>query len=454
MAVPNAARSAVAPAYLFACLILGGSAQGIWQNAALQLVGLCIIAWTAVDNGGEPVTGQARRLLLIAMAGIGVVALQTLPLPPSIWAQGARAQIAEGYRLLGMPVPWLPISVSPFGSLSALLCVIPALAMFIAVVRFDSYHPSWLAAALLAGTGGGILLGALQAMNAGTASEWYLYPQTNVGRAVGFFANASHMAILLIVTVPFAAAIAAAGRSRNMQRFSALIAILIAITILLVVGVALNGSLAGYLLIAPAIAASALIVLPRRSRFRRPLAALAGLGAVGAIAILASMSLGSVLISHNASTSFQSRSEILATTGKAVSDFTPWGSGLGSFAKVYRLYESPAVVTDEWVVHAHNDYVETALELGVAGVVLVALFLVWWGRAAQQAWKRSDVSPFAFAAAIASATILLHSLVEFPLRTAAMSVCFAMCLGLLADRRQPPRKEVGDLRPTRHVVIR
>ena len=106
------------------------------------------------------------------------------------------------------------------------------------------------------------------------------------------------------------------------------------------------------------------------------------------------------------------------------------------------------------MVHAHNDYVELALELGAAGVVLLALFLTWWGQAAWRAWKRSDVAPFAFAGAIASATILLHSFVEFPLRTAAMSACFAMCLGLLADRRQPPRKEVGDLRPTRHVVIR
>lgn len=452
--MPSAARSGVAPLYLFLCLILGGSAQGVWQNAALQLVGLFIITWTAIDTGGEPLPGQARRLLLIAIAGIGVVGLQAVPLPASVWAHGPRVPIAEGYRLLGMPVPWQPISLTPYGSLETLLRSIPPLAIFLAVVRFDAHCPSWLAVTVLAGTAGGILLGALQVMNAGTASGWYLYPQTNVGRAVGFFANASHMAILLIVAVPFVAAIAAVGQTRNTQRYSALIAILASIAILLLVGVALNGSLAGYLLIVPVIIASALIVLPRRSKYRGLVAAVAGLGALAAVAFLATMSLGSVLISHNASTSFQSRSEILARTGEAIGDFMPWGSGLGSFAKVYRLYESPAVVTNEYVIHAHNDYVELALELGIAGVVLVALFLAWWGQAIWRAWKRSDVSPFAFAAAIASATILLHSLVEFPLRTAAMSACFAMCLGLLADRRQPPRKEAGDLRPTRHIVIR
>ena len=452
--MPSAAKSAVAPAYLFACLILGGSAQGIWQNAGLQVVGLCIIAWAAIDDGCEPASRRARRLLLLAIAGIALVALQSVPLPPSFWAHGARVQIAEDYRLLGVSAPWLPISVSAYGSLAALLCLIPPLAVFVAIVRLHAYRPAWLAAALLAGTVGGILLGALQVMNAGTASQWYLYPQTNVGRAVGFFANASHMAILLIVTVPFAAAIAAAGRSRNIQRYSALIAILVAIAVLLVVGVALNGSLAGYLLVVPVIVASALIVLPRRFKLRGLLAAGAGLGAVAAVVMLATSSLGGALIGQNAGTSFQSRGEILATTGKAIADFMPWGSGLGSFAKIYRLYESPAVVTEEYVIHAHNDYVELALELGIAGVALILLFLFWWGRAAWRPWTRGDANPFALAATIASATILLHSLVEFPLRTAAMSACFAMCLGLLADRRPARRKEVEDLRPTRHVVIR
>src|SRR3954462_3226952 len=41
-------KSAVAPLYLFACLLLGGSAQGAWQNMALQLAGLALIACAAI----------------------------------------------------------------------------------------------------------------------------------------------------------------------------------------------------------------------------------------------------------------------------------------------------------------------------------------------------------------------------------------------------------------------
>jgi O-antigen ligase len=452
--VPSAAKSAVAPLYLFACLILGGSAQGIWQNALLQLAGLGIIAWAAIAPSAEPMGREARGLLLLFLAGLALVAAESVPLPPAVWAHGARLPIAEGYRLLGIPVPWLPVSVSPYASFSALLCVIPPMAIFVAIVRLHAYRRSWLAAALLAGTAGGILLGALQVMNPGTESQWYLYPQTNVGRAVGFFANASHMAILLIMSLPFLAATAAAGRGRNIQRYSALIAVLVAGAILLVVGVALNGSLAGYLLIVPALVASALIVLPRQSRFRGILAAAAGISAIAAVAFLATSPIGTGAIEYNANTSIQSRSQILAKTAVAVRDFMPVGSGLGSFPKVYRLYESPDTVTDEYVVHAHNDYVELALELGVAGVILILVFLAWWGRAVWKLWRRADRGAFAYAASIASAVVLIHSVVEFPLRTAAIATCFAMSLALLSDRRTPQRDDGSDLRPTRHIVIR
>jgi O-antigen ligase len=112
-------------------------------------------------------------------------------------------------------------------------------------------------------------------------------------------------------------------------------------------------------------------------------------------------------------------------------------------------------VTAEYVVHAHNDYAEIALELGIPGIVLMLVFLVWWFREAWSVWRRGERGAFAKAASIASAAILLHSIVDFPLRTAAISACFAMCLALLADRRtQPPRQETQDLRPTRHLVIR
>ena len=103
--------------------------------------------------------------------------------------------------------------------------------------------------------------------------------------------------------------------------------------------------------------------------------------------------------------------------------------------------------------HAHNDYLELILELGLPGAVLIAAFLAWWAVAAWRAWRYPDAGPFARAASIATAALLAHSLVEFPLRTAALSACFAMGLALLVERR-PRATERADLRPARHLELR
>ena len=448
----SAAKGSVAPIYLLACLLLGGSAQGIWQNLLLQLAGLAIIVW-AVGTADAPFPKRARTVLWILLSGLIVVALQLVPLPPSIWAHGLRERIAEGYRLLKQPVPALPVSLTPYDTLNTLLGVIPPIALFCAILRLGAFRASWLAAAILAGALGGITLGALQVVSPDLNSPWYLYHETNRGLAVGFFANANHMADLLVIAIPFLAALAAAGRGRNIQRYSALLAVLAGAAAMIVIGIALNGSLAGYALAVPAIAGSALILAPPSRRLRVPVAVVAALGLLVAIGAMASTSIGSSRLGQEASGSVQSREEILKTTSKAIGDTMPFGSGLGSFVRVYPLYESPDRVTREYVIHAHNDYAELILELGLAGALLIAGFLVWWVVAASGVWRTGGGGPYARAASVASAVILVHSLVDFPLRTAAISASFAMCLALLIDRRPVQRQDPSDLRPTRHVVV-
>ncbi len=101
--MPSRSRVMVAPAYLFACLILGGSAQGIWQNMILQLAGIAIIAWAAMERSNERLPPAARQLLLLALAAIAVIGLQMVPLPPDLWVHsGPRERVADGFRILGV----------------------------------------------------------------------------------------------------------------------------------------------------------------------------------------------------------------------------------------------------------------------------------------------------------------------------------------------------------------
>jgi O-antigen ligase len=262
------------------------------------------------------------------------------------------------------------------------------------------------------------------------------------------------MATLLLVTIPFLAATIAGAKKRGKQQYSAVAAVVAGIGILVVVGLALNGSIAGYGLTPAMIALSILIFVPPASRLRYWILGLAALLAIGFVVALESTAIGETEIGQHATNAVQSRVEILSTTSHAVRDFMPFGSGLGSFRQVYPLYESWTDIPSTIVIHVHNDYAEVALELGIAGVVLMLAFLAWWALAVARIWRTAEAGPFARAAAIASAAVLIHSLVDFPLRTAAIAACFGMCVALLADGRAAPPEEKAELRRTRHVEFR
>ena len=150
--------------------------------------------------------------------------------------------------------------------------------------------------------------------------------------------------------------------------------------------------------------------------------------------------------------SVSTRSEMLSTSMQAVQQFGVAGSGIGSFRKVYQMFEDPERVNLTFVNHAHNDYAELAVESGLPGLVILLLFLWWWLMAVRSMARSPAADHFAMAGAIGSAAVLVHSLVDFPLRTAGISAAFAACLGLIILSRRHAREE-RDLRPTRHVVI-
>ena len=453
-------RQAAAPLYLFLCLILGGSAQGVFANMILQIVGLALLAWAAIVPRSDGPAAIERQLYALVLLSLALVAIQLVPLPASVWPNlGGRDGLAAGYHVLGLALPPLSISVAPYDSLATVLTMIPPLALLAVVLRIGA-RPLWLIAALLSGLFVGILLGILQVGSAsGSASPWYLYAETNVGLATGFFANANHMATLLVISIPFLAALLASARSKRggLQHYSGMIALVTAAAVVVLAGLALNGSLAGYGLALPVILASILLLLRPRSPARVWVGIGTGLVLVAALAGLLVMPLGDSVIRSQATTSVETRHDILSTSLAATDAFMPLGSGLGTFARVYALYEDHDRLDPTTAVnHAHDDYVELALEMGVPGVLLMILFLLWWARAALRTWTAGDAGPFARAAAVASAAILAHSIVDFPLRTAAISSCFAMCIALLVRWRPAaaaPLIERTQARAARHIVI-
>ena len=430
-------RHWLVPLYLLACLLLGGaSAAGFIPNLLLQLAALPIAGWALwqLNQPGPPMSRSIRALLALAALLVGVALVQLIPLPPGLWTLlPGRAPVVEGYRLLGIALPWLPLTLAPDAALASLLWLLPALAVLLATVVLGAFRGRIIAAVLVAVTLVAVLIGALQVIGGDTA---YLYDVTNHGVAVGFFANANHNATLLLVCIPFLAALQGTLlKRRSSPRSASAIRLLVAAGYaVILVGLLINGSLAGVGLGVPVVLATWLAFGRLRPSMKRGLAIVSVLLSVGAVGFIA-FDPGNNLFGIQRDHVELSRQTSFRLTLGATGQYFPVGSGVGSFQPVYRTQEPLATVGTTYMNHAHSDWLELLLETGVAGILLAAAFLAWWGLRVRAIWRAEEPDRFAQAAAVATAAIMLHSIVDYPLRTAALSAVFAMCLGLMAGAR-------------------
>jgi O-antigen ligase len=125
------------------------------------------------------------------------------------------------------------------------------------------------------------------------------------------------------------------------------------------------------------------------------------------------------------------RLRILPTVQEITQAFWPWGSGLGSFEKIYQVFEPAHLLAPSYMNHAHNDWLELILTGGLPSLVLVALgVLIWLSCAVKLVFGRAadPLSPLRKAGLVIVLILALASLTDYPLRTPALS-----CLLVLAS---------------------
>ena len=123
------------------------------------------------------------------------------------------------------------------------------------------------------------------------------------------------------------------------------------------------------------------------------------------------------------------RAEIYAPTLGAIEESPLLGTGLGTFAAVYRSHRSEEIRPG--VNMAHNDYLELMLELGTPAAVLLvcSIAVLALGCAlGVRARRREAALP---AVGVAACTLVgAHALVDFSLQIPAVAVTFALVLGV------------------------
>lgn len=418
--------------FLIVALVLGGASRhevitsDIVSLVALPVLGMAIFRLRARFD--------ARwRLPLIILAGTALLPLlQLIPLPPALWtALPGRAPIAEAMTLAGVAHGWAPLSLSPQTTWVCFLSLFPPVTMLVAGLTVD---PEWRWRMVLAVVGAGVvgvLLGALQVAG-GDDSALRFYAVTNDTVAVGFFSNRNHFASFLICVTVLATGVAAAAvATRPVSR--PLLLFGLGAAALALAGVGMTGSRAGLVLLAPA-GLGALAMAWRagltRGRAGRGLAVLAVVFVASVLLVQATF--GQAIGRIQAGFTGEVRVIAAASTVSAIKAFSPVGSGFGTFVPVYKMYEAPDAVINTYINHAHDDWLEVVLEGGVPAILLLAAFLVWFGRRALELWRSDDPSlTVARAASVCVVLMLAHSFGDYPLRAPMMATLFALCCAMM-----------------------
>ncbi len=442
--------------------LFGGASRADVQSLALLRPLSAFALVVALFIALRPAWTRQWQPVALVLSVVLLTAAHLIPMPPSMWQSlPGREAIADVFAATGQPLPWLPVSVAPLTTWNALFALMgPTAALLLALALPDRYLPLLLKIVLAIGILSA-LIGLLQAI--GPASgPLYFYRITNTGTAVGLFSNRNHQAMFLATLFPMLAAFAAMAEGHP-NRVRAARVLAVAVGAFLVPLLLVTGSRAGLLLgvvglfsclwVYRAPSSEKKAVAPKDRR--RTLMVLAGgVTLLGLMTVLAARAPAFQRLVEM-DTSADLRIRALPTIWDATWSYFPVGSGIGSFVEAYNVVEPRALLSPNYLNHAHNDVLEVAMVGGLPSMILMLLFALL---AAVAAWRlvraklRAKRSVFdqrdraiiiGRAGLVAMMILAIGSFADYPLRTPSLAVVLMAFAAFVASgwraASAPPR---------------
>jgi len=429
-----------------ALLLGGGGSPAPLPELALQVTTGLIFCWWLLRNpAGVALVPQAAWWIVALPTALHLA--QLIPLPPGVWQSlpGRSAQLAA-LELVQAENSWRPLTLSPARTLASLLCLLSALALLLIASTLAAISRWWLIAILAIAGAVTVIIGMAQIIGApGNPFRFFSPAQTWL---TGFQANRNSTADLLLIAMLALATVAwKLQQPGHAQLSPALIgAGLFACTMVLALALFLTGSRTGLLLLPPVLLMQFIIVKTGRCvGLVRPAAATAIIAAVvaGALTLLRdNRMIGAVLARFTLDGEF--RPELWRDSLFALDQTWPAGSGQGTFVPVMIAAERLEVIDTTLPNRAHNDFLELAIEGGLPALFAFAAIAAILTRAAWHCLHERDpcVRVQARFAASTLCVLMLHSLVDYPLRSMALAAVAAIAAGILF-----PAKAKGGGRP-------
>ena len=445
-------------------LLLGGARPWFWSVVAgIFAVGL---AWSIWSGGEVWWTGNVSRKWLVGLSLLLLYPLfQSLPLT-AFWIAHLSPHLML-WKTTAKDVALAPsglftISYSPLISFfSALWWIFLAgYALLFRKVLREETSLNWLYHTLFWVVGFEALYGLLQTLN---PSLGVLWESAGQGVARGTFVNRNHYAAFLGMVWPVLLTylLSATTASTNSQTLSHseleqqkktgqkkwFLGFIIGLILLVLFFSQSRGGIIGAL-----IASTVFVAFGKNLRKKGMVGLLVGCW-------LIMFAYGSIIGFQETLTRFDlmekdvpGRLEIWEDSWRMIQDHWLTGTGLGTYAEVIRVYQSH--LTDKFdIVHAHNDYLELAGELGLplAATIVTLVWGYWWVCALGMARERGVRSRrsaehevgavdreqienrrlLALGALAGSAAFLCHSWVEFNWQIPANQLYFIVMLLLM-----------------------
>ncbi|BCA63530.1 hypothetical protein HMP09_2764 [Sphingomonas sp. HMP9] len=205
------------------------------------------------------------------------------------------------------------------------------------------------------------------------------------------------------------------------------------VALLIAVGVVVVKSAAGWLLLIPTLlAAGAVFIRGENGTVPRSLIQIGlMIGLVCSVAAIVAPIKINDLGDKLSGIDPHMRNQSIRTTAAASLDYLPLGSGGGTFQRIYPHYEDVKEASLEYLNHAHDEYVEVALEHGLPGIALLVSAFIFWITQGRRLWRSGEGDAIARAGFVVIGVMFAHSLVDYPTRTSALAAVAAVAAALM-----------------------
>jgi O-antigen ligase len=443
--------------FVVAAFLFGGASQlNQLRLMVVELAALPLLVLAAGPYADRAVLKRHGFLLGLLAATLALPLLQNLPLPPDLWSSlPGREPLTQALTLSGTEPRWASLSMTPELTWRAFLALIPPTAILLFALGADTRRRDGLVILLVIGALASLGLGFVQMIEG--SGRLYLWSDQGMRTMAGFFSNRNHLATLCLVALPFAAALITSSVRRGEPFRRPRFWLGLVFVPMGLIGLAAIQSRAGIVLALPVLAATLLGAWIADGR-RRPnrtvtiVAAVVGL----LVVVIAAIAAPPIIARFSEAGSYDARLLAWGIVSEAARTYLPLGSGIGSFDAIYRSVEPLATLDPLFFNHAHNEFLEMWLETGWPGAGLFIAFLIWFGRRSVQAWRApaNDSRDLQRAASIAVLAMVLHSGVDYPLRTETMAVLFALCCAILEFAGQDVAVDETPARKRRRIRVR